>query len=189
MTDSFVHLRLHSIYSLLEGAMQVKTLPKLCADGSMPAVAITDTNNLFGALEFAETAVKAGVQPLIGCQIALAYGPPPPPGQRMTPPAPLVLIAQSERGYRNLMALSSRAYLGAGNDPHHVTMEDLGALAADLICLTGGSDGPLGRLVREGRAEPAVQLLDHLSGLFGDRLYIELQRHGPKGGRALLQAL
>ncbi|MEM7525444.1 MAG: DNA polymerase III subunit alpha, partial [Pseudomonadota bacterium] len=181
MLESFVHLRLHSIYSLLEGAMAVKTLPKLCAAQAMPAVAITDTNNLFGALEFSETAAKAGVQPIIGCQLDLAYGPPPQPGQRMTPPAPVVAIAQTERGYMNLMALSSKAYLDCGADAHHVGMEDLAAHAEDVILLTGGALGPLGRMVGEGRTEPAVQLLDHLAGLFGDRLYIELQRHGVDG--------
>ncbi|MEO1612075.1 MAG: DNA polymerase III subunit alpha, partial [Pseudomonadota bacterium] len=181
MADSFIHLRLHSVYSLLEGAMPVKALPSLCAGQGMPAVAITDTNNLFGALEFAETAAKAGVQPIIGCQLDLAYAPAPQPGQKMVSPAPIVCIAKTERGYLNLMALSSIAYLEAGDAPHHITLEHLGAHSEDLICLTGGALGPLGRLVRDNKAAVAVQLLDHLSGMFADRLYIELQRHGVNG--------
>ena len=80
MADSFIHLRVHTIYSLLEGAIPVKALPKLCAAEGMPAVAITDTNNLFGALEASETLAKAGVQPIIGCQLDLAWAPPPQPG-------------------------------------------------------------------------------------------------------------
>ena len=104
MTDSplFIHLRLHSIYSLLEGAMAIKALPKLAADQGMPAVGVTDSNNLFGALEFSETAAKGGVQPLIGCQLDLAYLPAPRPGDRAGDPAPVVCIAQSEAGYMNL---------------------------------------------------------------------------------------
>ena len=148
MSESFIHLRLHSIYSLLEGAMQVKKLPSLCAEARMPAVAITDSNNLFGALEFSETAAKAGVQPIIGCQLDLMYAKASRPDERAPDPLPIVCIAQSERGYMNLMELSSLAYLEAGDAPHHVTVEALEAFAEDVICLTGGALGPLGRLVR-----------------------------------------
>ena len=69
----FIHLRLHSAYSLLEGAIPVKAIPKLCAGDGMPAVALTDTGNLFAALEFSDAAAKAGIQPIMGCQLALAY--------------------------------------------------------------------------------------------------------------------
>ncbi|MFN3260839.1 MAG: DNA polymerase III subunit alpha [Pikeienuella sp.] len=181
MADSFIHLRVHTIYSLLEGAIPVKALPKLCAAEGMPAVAITDTNNLFGALEASETLAKAGVQPIIGCQLDLAYAPPPQPGQRAAAPAPVVLLAMSEAGYRNLMALSSAAHLEAGDAPHHVTVERLIERSEGLILLTGGPDGPLGRLVRERRAAEAGALLRRLSEAFGDRLYVELQRHGQNG--------
>ena len=78
----FIHLRLHSAYSLLEGAIPVKALPKLCAEAGMPAVALTDTGNLFAALEFSETMAKAGIQPIIGCQLALAHAAPAHPGDR-----------------------------------------------------------------------------------------------------------
>ncbi|MEM7270988.1 MAG: DNA polymerase III subunit alpha, partial [Pseudomonadota bacterium] len=181
MTDSFIHLRLHSIYSLLEGAMQVKALPGLCAAEGMPAVAITDTNNLFGALEFSETAAKAGVQPIIGCQLDLMYAAAARPDERAPDPLPIVCIAQSERGYINLMELSSLAYLEAGDAPHHVTFEALEACAEDVICLTGGALGPLGRLVQDGQLPPAEALLDRLSAIFGNRLYVEIQRHGVNG--------
>ncbi|MEX2520642.1 MAG: DNA polymerase III subunit alpha [Paracoccaceae bacterium] len=181
MIDSFIHLRLHSIYSLLEGAVQVKALPKLCEAAGSPAVAITDTNNLFGALEFSETMAKAGVQPIIGCQLDLAYAPPPQPGQRAQAPAPVVALAMSEAGYRNLMALSSAAYLDAGDAPHHVTVEALKAHHEGLILLTGGALGPFGRLVRERREQEANALLLRLSSIFGDRLYVEIQRHGVNG--------
>lgn len=181
MNDSpFIHLRLHSIYSLLEGAMPVKALPALCAKAGMPAVAVTDRNNLFCALEFSETAVKAGVQPIIGCQLDLA-GEPPEPGKKPRPPAPVVALAMSEKGYRNLMALSSTAYLDAGDQPVHISKETLFAHAEDVILLTGGADGPLGRAVQAGHEAEAASLLDEMHDAFGDRLYIEIQRHGSDG--------
>ena len=159
MSESFIHLRLHSIYSLLEGAMPLKALPGLCAGQGMPAVAVTDTNNLFGALEFSETAASAGVQPIVGCQLDLAYGPKPQPGQRMTPPAPVVCLARSERGYMNLMELSSKAFLEAGDDPYHVDPDDLERWSEGVICLTGGALGcaraPWTLRARTGRGSPS----------------------------------
>ena len=103
---NFIHLRLHTEYSLLEGAMRLKKLPGAVADMGMPAVAVTDTNNMFCALEFSEATVKAGVQPIIGCQIDVEFDPAQ-PGAKPRPPAPVVLLAQSEQGYENLMALNS----------------------------------------------------------------------------------
>src|SRR5690625_7464752 len=91
----FIHLRLHSAYSLLEGAIAMGALPGLVAEQGFPAVAITDTNNLFGALEFSEGAAKAGLQPIIGLQLALDFIVPE-PGARAPEPAPLALYAQHE---------------------------------------------------------------------------------------------
>ena len=93
----FIHLRLHSAYSLLEGAIPVKALPELCKAHDMPAVALTDTGNLFAALEFSETLAKAGIQPIMGCQLALAYGEPAHPGDRAPAPRPVV-AARAGRG-------------------------------------------------------------------------------------------
>ena len=108
MTDAprFIHLRLHTEYSLLEGAVPVKKLAGLCEKHSMPAVAVTDTDNMFCALEFSEYASGAGVQPIIGCQVTVGYDSPA-PGEAARPPAPLVLLAQSEAGYENLMKLNT----------------------------------------------------------------------------------
>ena len=179
----FIHLRVHTEYSLLEGAMRVTSLPGLCADQGMPAVAVTDTNNMFCALEFSETAAKAGVQPIIGCQIDLRFAAPQ-PGDRARPPAPIVLLAQSEAGYRNLMKLNSALYLRGDGAAAHVTLEEVAAQSEGLICLTGGPDGPLGRLVREGQQARAGSLLAALGAAFGDRLYVELQRHRAADGTA-----
>ena len=112
----FIHLRVHSAYSLLEGAVPLKKLPDLCAAADMPAVALTDTGNLFGALEFSEAAAKAArpIQPIAGCQLALAYAEPAHPGDRPPTPRPIVLLAQDENGFLNLMRLSSLNYLACG---------------------------------------------------------------------------
>ncbi|NNK66852.1 MAG: DNA polymerase III subunit alpha, partial [Rhodobacteraceae bacterium] len=177
----FIHLRLHSEYSLLEGAVRLKKLPGLCRDLGMPAVALTDTNNMFAALEFSVSALEAGIQPIVGCQIDLADQAV--PGERPIPPAPLVLLAQNEEGYANLMKLNSRLYLEAEKDRPWVSLDDLGLHCAGLICLTGGPDGPVGRLLRNGRREPAEALVKRLAEMFGDRLYIELQRHPGEDGQ------
>jgi len=180
-TPRFIHLRVHTEYSLLEGAVPVKKLPDLAAAAGMPAVAVTDSMNMFCALEFSEGAAKAGVQPIIGCQVDVAYEPAE-PGKRAVPPAPVVLLAQSEAGYEALMALNSRAYLDAGGELPAVTVEELAEAAEDVICLTGGPDGPVGRLLRAGQRPRAEALMTQLAGIYGDRLYVELQRHPGEDG-------
>ncbi|MEY3003521.1 MAG: hypothetical protein RLZZ491_697 [Pseudomonadota bacterium] len=184
----FIHLRLHTEYSLLEGAMRVKKLPGLVADAGMPAVAVTDTNNMFCALEFSETAAKAGVQPIIGCQIDVAYDPVR-PGERPVPPAALVLLAQDRTGYENLMQLNSALYLRGDGSLPHVTLDELAAHGAGLICLSGGPDGPLGRLLQTGNMGKADALLTRLGAIYPDRLYIELQRHPGEAGLTQAEAL
>ena len=177
----FIHLRLHTEYSLLEGAMRVKKLPDMVANAKMPAVAVTDTNNMFCALEFSETAAKAGVQPIIGCQIDLEYEQVA-QGERAKPPAGLVLLAQNEAGYRNLMKLNSNLYLRGDGTLPHITLAELEAHNTGLICLTGGPDGPVGRLLQTGNRGKAEALLKQLSAMFPQRLYVELQRHPEEGG-------
>ncbi|HET9067970.1 MAG TPA: DNA polymerase III subunit alpha, partial [Amaricoccus sp.] len=177
----FIHLRLHSACSLLEGAIQVKKLAGLCQANAMPAVALTDTGNLFAALEFSETLAKTGIQPIMGCQLALACAEPAHPGDRAPDPRPVVLLAQDETGFGNLMKLSSRNYLDCGNALPHVTLAQLAAHAEGLICLAGGADGPLGALIEEGHAPRARALAGELAALFPGRLYVEIQRHPENG--------
>ncbi|AKS45113.1 DNA polymerase III, alpha subunit [Octadecabacter temperatus] len=177
----FIHLRTHTEYSLLEGAVPVKTLSGLAAKAGMPAVAVTDTNNLFCALEFSEYAAKAGVQPIIGCQIDFGMGTDE-PGRRPEPPAPLVFLAQNEAGYLNLMKLNSCAYLDANGELPQVSLDDLAKHSEGLICLSGGPDGPIGRLLRAGQRPAAEALMTKLAATFPDRLYVELQRHPVDGG-------
>ncbi|MEM6275878.1 MAG: DNA polymerase III subunit alpha [Pseudomonadota bacterium] len=184
----FIHLRVHTEYSLLEGAMRLKKLPELCANFGMPAIAVTDTNNMFCALELSEAAAKAGVQPIIGCQIDLCFDPAQ-PGEKPRAPAPIVLLAQSEAGYEGLMRLNSCLYVDKGGQLPQVTLEELSANARDVICLTGGPDGPVGRLLQHGQAAKAQALMTRLSEAFGDRLYVELQRHPGEGGQPEAQRL
>ncbi|MEO3415494.1 DNA polymerase III subunit alpha [Roseovarius sp. CAU 1744] len=177
----FIHLRLHTEYSLLEGAVRLKKLPGLCADAGMPAVAVTDTNNMFAALEFSVTASGAGIQPIMGCQVDFGNGQAM-PGEKTQPPAPLVLLAQNEQGYENLMKLNSALYLRGDGQLPHVTMADLQAHVGGVICLSGGPDGPVGRLLQAGQRPAAETLMQQLHEAFADRLYVELQRHPGENG-------
>ena len=133
---AFIHLRTHSAYSLSEGALPVKQLAGMAKDMGMPALAITDTGNLFGALEFAEALAEKGVQPIIGCTLRVEFGDQPvdPRGggpQRRLPS--LALLAKDAVGYANLMKLSSRAYLDSPDHTEpHVPFAMLAELSADL---------------------------------------------------------
>jgi DNA polymerase-3 subunit alpha len=179
----FIHLRLHTEYSLLEGAVRLKKLPGMCADADMPAVAVTDTNNMFAALEFSVAAAGAGIQPILGIQLSLHLEVEQRPGERPAAPSPLVLLAQTEAGYGNLMKLASAAHLLAGDRLPHVTLDRLAAHASDVICLTGGPDGPVGRHLADGQRGKAEALMTRLAEIFPDRLYVELQRHPQMDGR------
>ncbi len=178
----FIHLRVHSAYSLLEGALQLaKIVGHAVADGA-PAIAVTDTNNLFGALEFAQKASKEGLQPIIGCQLDIAFAEETDDrrhGQRRGGPdlRPIVLIAADRQGYDNLVRLVSEAYLGTPpGEAVHVTAEMLRAASAGLICLTGGPRGPIGAALKADQSELAETRLATLKAMFGDRVYVELER-------------
>ncbi len=177
----FIHLRLHTEYSLLEGAVPVKKLAGMATNAGMPAVAITDTNNMFAALEFSEYAAKEGIQPIIGCQVDVTYLEAE-PGKRVPDPAAVVLLAQSEAGYEALMKLNSCAYLDADGQLPQVTVDELAAHSEGLICLTGGPIGPVGQLLQSGQRPKAQALMDRLAQIYPDRLYVELQRHPREDG-------
>ena len=178
----FVHLRVHTAYSLSAGAVRIKELVGLCKAERMPAVAITDGGNLFGALEFATSCSAAGVQPIIGCEIAVERGNTEGGsrlGRALCEPDRIVLLVQNETGYRNLLQLVSQSYL-AGNTPSEPSVPrcDLASAAEGLLCLAGGAKGPVGRLLAEGQREAAEAVLSELEAAFPNRLYIELTRHG-----------
>jgi DNA polymerase-3 subunit alpha len=177
----FIHLRVHTEYSLLEGAMRLKKLPGVCADMGMPAVAVTDTNSMFSALEFAVTASGAGIQPIMGCQVDVAWHQPA-PGERAKDPAPVVLLAQSETGYENLMRLSSCLYVDKGGQLPQVTFDELEEFSDGLICLTGGALGPVGMELQAGHRDAAEQMMRRFAKTYPNRCYVELQRHPGENG-------
>ncbi|MBR2688070.1 MAG: DNA polymerase III subunit alpha [Aquamicrobium sp.] len=178
----FIHLRVHSAYSLLEGALQLGPIVGHAIKDQAPAIAVTDTNNLFGALEFAQKAVKDGIQPIMGSQVDLAFCGESNDGQRdrrkQGPDLrPVVFIAANEIGYANLVRLISRAYLETpSGEPVHVTTDMVAEVAEGVICLTGGPRGPIGAALRDDRKDLAEARLLTLKALFGSRLYVELER-------------
>jgi DNA polymerase III subunit alpha len=189
----FVHLHVHSAFSLREGALTIETLAKLAKADRMPALAISDTNNLFGALEFSEKLAKAGVQPIIGAQATIDFGDAPPASSRLAEQraarAPVVLLAQSEGGYRNLMRLVSGLWLDPkeGDEPH-IPFERLVG-SEGLIALTGGPSGPIDRALALRMEDLAESRLQRLAKAFGSKLYVEIQRHGLHPERAVEPAL
>ena len=183
---AFVHLRVKSAYSLLEGAIRPYELAALARENAMPAVAVTDVNNLFGTYEVSDTLAKAGIQPIVGCllSVELEEGAPAAVGSRRKPPA-IALLVQNDAGYRNLSKLLSAAFLKAEpGDWPHVKPAMLAEHAEGLIALTGGPGGPINRLLVDGQPDAAKAAIDKLSAMFGDRLYVELQRHGLAEERA-----
>ena len=175
----FVHLRVHSAYSLSEGAIKVKELVGLCKAEKMPAVAMVDTGNVFGALEFCAAAAEAGVQPILGCQVAIRHEADGMRHLRAPEPSQLVLLVQRPEGYANLIRLVSEAYLETppGETPQ-VSLARACELSAGLVALTGGPKGPVARALLDGRAPVAEATLLQLAKAFEGRLYVELQRHG-----------
>ncbi|HEV2507984.1 DNA polymerase III subunit alpha [Bosea sp. (in: a-proteobacteria)] len=185
----FVHLHVHSSYSLLEGAIQVGALAKLAAGDGQPAMALTDTNNLFGALEFSEKLASSGIQPIAGVQLSVDFADEDAGGrkpvQSVTPH--VVLLATSESGYGNLMKLVTEACLAAAGGSPVASIDHLSAYHSDVIALTGGAGGPLDLALRAGQpAQAQAQArLRRLMAIFGDRLYVEIQRHEREDGSAV----
>ncbi|MFG1179603.1 DNA polymerase III subunit alpha [Xanthobacter versatilis] len=175
----FIHLHVHSSYSLLEGALSIGKLADLVKADAQPAIALTDTGNLFGALEFSEKMSGAGIQPIAGVSLALDLPEPAGPRGAIRPKRPrIVLLAQSEPGWRNLMRLVSRSFLETASEDEPRILPDWLADAHDgLIALTGGPAGPIDKALVSGHPELAAERLDLLASLFGDRLYVEVQRH------------
>ena len=186
----FVHLKVHSAYSLLEGALTITKLVALARADRMPALALTDTNNLFGALEFSAGLAEAGIQPIIGCTLSLSFGNNESPtgmGEARGPRSEgrIALLVKDAEGYANLMRLSTEAYLTASVTGEAIASLDLlEAHATGLIALTGGPDGVIDQALAAGNPDLARARLGALHTLFADRLYVELQRHGLPQERA-----
>src|SRR4051794_6166274 len=158
----FVHLHVHSSFSLLEGALPVARLAELAKADRQPALALTDTDNMFGALEFSEKLAASGIQPIVGCALAVDFGDQEPArgGAAGGPPATrprIVLLAARESGYRSLMRLNSRAFLETPpNEPPHIKVAALAGETEGLIALTGGPGGPLDQAILAGQGSLAA---------------------------------
>ena len=178
----FIHLHVHSAYSLLEGALPLGKLLELAKADKQPALGIADTNNLFGALEFSEKAAGKGIQPLIGCELAVDFGDTEPgrPNERHHfGKGGIVLIAGDETGFRNLTRLVSRAYLEGDGARHEARLDWFDAeTTSGIVCLSGGPEGAIDPWLAAGLDGHAHQRLERLRALFDDRFYVELQRHG-----------
>ncbi len=177
----FVHLHVHSAYSLLKGSIKIGKLADLAKADRQPALALTDSDNMFGALEFSDKMAGSGIQPIVGLELAVDFGDHDPNARSTKASGPLriVLLAARERGYRSLMRLNSRAFLETPvHQAPHIKFDWLTDEAEDIIALTGGPDGPISRAFEADHAGLAAARCERLASLFGDRLYIELQRHG-----------
>ncbi len=158
----FIHLRLHTSYSICEGAVKIDQLVKACIDNDMPACAITDTNNMFGILDYSMQCAKAGIQPIIGCQFDIEFS---------EVCAPITLLIQNEGGYKNMLKIMTSYY-----DKHCISIDHLRQYKDGIIVLSGGYKGPAGVLYLNYPERYATEFLNELHSIFGENLYIEISR-------------
>ena len=185
----FVPLRVFSSFTMLEGAIDPKAIAKAARERGFPAIAVADRNGLYGVMAFGEACKAAGVQPIVGTLLSVAR-----PGQRLANGAPLIdwlaLYAQDDKGYDNLCALVSAAHLGRPVEQEpHVPLSDIAGRTDGLICLTGGGEGALARLLAGEQKTAADDYVEQLEAMFGGRLYIELSRRGDQVEMAAENAL
>jgi DNA polymerase-3 subunit alpha len=179
----FVHLRVRSAYSLLDGALHAPDIVDLAKAENMPALAVVDNRNLFGALEFAMKAVGSGIQPITGVILPISRDQSEISASQRRPPADdLVLLAQNQTGYGNLMKLVSNSFLSSAAEYEpEIELDKLEGHTDGMIALTGGPGGAIDRLVNENQIDHARKRLEQLKTLFPDRLYVEIQRLGLPG--------
>ncbi|MDC1139717.1 DNA polymerase III subunit alpha [Candidatus Pelagibacter sp.] len=168
--QNFNHLKIHTQYSICEGAIKIDNLKDFCKEKKIPCLGLSDTSNLCGALEFAENISKVGTQPIIGTQINFRF-------EDTTGLLPL--IALNENGYKRIIELSSRSYLenDALSDPH-LDIKELLIDVEGVSLLSGTIQGLFGKLFEKGRLDEISKLYKSLSSKFNDNFYLEIQRHG-----------
>ena len=164
---NYIPLRATSQYSLLEGAMQIESIVNKALNHKIPAIGLTDRNNLFGALEFSEKLIEKGIQPIIGCNLSFY-------DQKMD--GSIVCLAKNEEGYKNLIRLSSELFLS--NDSEKLNLNKLSDFNKGLILLSGGYGGLINNYLKLGLKKDALDLSNKLKKIFQDRFYIEIQRMG-----------
>ncbi len=178
MIPTFIHLRVHSSYSLLEGAIGIKSLVKWCKEEGMPAVAITDSANLFGSLEFAMAAKDTGIQPIPAALLYVRPQQVDAKNPHTQKPDQLPVYAKDEKGWKNLLYLVSKAHLESADAAPLVSQSDIEAHGEGLILLVGGIHSAVGKMLLTGQRAAAEEELARLRAAFGNRLYIELSRTG-----------
>lgn len=173
MSKNFIHLRCHTSFSLAEGAIKIDELIELIKKNRMPALAVTDSGNLFCSLEYSLAAIKAGIQPIMGCVISLDMQ------IKDSELSKVVLLAKDEQGFKNLLKLVSKTFLVKyDNSPVHIKLEDLDNYNDGLICLSGGHTGPIGQAILGNDKSLAKVHCLKLKEIFGNRFYLEIMRHG-----------
>ncbi|MDR3224595.1 MAG: DNA polymerase III subunit alpha [Holosporales bacterium] len=168
----FIHLRTHSAYSLCEGAVKVDELVYRCEERQMPAVSVTDTNNLFGVMEFSEKCASHGIQPIPGTLLDIRYD---------DVIAPIVLLAKNRQGYKNLLKLMTCFYIKNNDDPRSVSMTDLAQYKDGIVAFSGGARGPVGHFVLDNNVSKANECLKSLGDIYKNNLYIEISRTDEPG--------
>ncbi|HFQ13977.1 MAG TPA: DNA polymerase III subunit alpha, partial [Gammaproteobacteria bacterium] len=183
MSASFVHLHLHTEYSLVDGLVRIKPLMKAVAAAGMPAVAMTDQSNLFAMVKFYSAAMAAGIKPVIGVDVWLHNA------QEPTQPDRLVLLCKNRDGYLNLSRLISRSYIEGQHLGRPMLQRDwLAGNSEGLIALSAGREGDVGRALLAGNRAAARQALAFWLELFPDSFYLELQRTGRENEEDYLHA-
>ena len=173
VTKEFTHLKIHTQYSICEGALRTADLARYCKENKIKAAGLCDSNNLCGALEFSETLAKTKTQPIIGTQINIHY-------KNHTGKIPL--FAKNLEGYKNLIKLSSKSFLEIeDSEEPHCKIEDIEKYSEGLILLTGTFDGFFGKLFSKNLTDTISLLLDKFKKIYEDNLYIEIQRHNDVG--------
>lgn len=188
--SGFVHLHVHSEYSLLDGAARVRELAARAAELGMPALALTDHGVMYGAIPFYKACVQAGIKPILGCEMYLAYGSRKTKASRQEAPnSHLVLLAKNMAGYRNLMKLCSVAHLEGFHYKPRIDKELLSQHAEGLICLSSCLKGEIPQLLLQDKPEEARQSAEWFRDLFGEDFYLEIQDHGMLEQKKIIQGM
>ncbi len=180
MENQFIHLRVHSRFSIGAGTLRIKDIPAICNAAGMSACALTDTNLMSGCAEFSDVMPKSHVQPIIGVELSLNHHNVDPKILRTESLSRVVLLAQNHGGYLNLCDLNKIMYMRQDN--HHlgpyVTMDELAAHSDGIICLSGAHTGAIGMAILNQQNDAARDYAKRFVEIFGDRYYMEIQRHG-----------
>ncbi len=177
--NKFTHFKVHSQYSICEGALKIENLSSFCKKNKIKAIGLSDTSNLCGALEFSENISKSGTQPILGTQINFKF---------KDEIGLLPIIAKNENGYKSMINLSSKSFLdSSGINPPYCKIEDLYKLSNDIILFTGSISGLFGKLFNKGKFDEINQLYRELKNKFNDDFFIEIQRHNDTNEKSFEQ--